>query len=197
MAFHLGLDVGTQSVKALLLDDERGPLAVRASALTCIAGLAPGHSEQHPADWLDGVRAAVAGLGAEHGDALRQVRSVAVSGQQHGLVALDAGDRVIRPAKLWNDTASAAQCAAIVAELGGTAELHRLTGHARLPAGFTAGKVRWLREREPDHFARLRHVLLPHDFVNLWLCGERCCEAGDASGTGWFDARARAHRCRR
>ncbi len=190
MPTYLGFDVGTQSVKALLLDDERGVVGVAAHALQVIAGLPPGHSEQHPRDWIEGMTRAARALAAAHPAAYGAIQGVGVSGQQHGFVPLDDKREVIRPAKLWNDTSSAEQCAAIVRQLGGHDRLFALTGN-HLPPGFTAGKIRWLREREPQHFARLRHVLLPHDFVNHWLTGELTCEAGDASGTGVFDVRAR------
>ena len=190
MPTYLGFDVGTQSVKALLLDDTRGVLGVAAHPLHLIDGLPPGHSEQHPRDWIAGMTAAAAALATAHPVAYRAVAAIGVSGQQHGFVPLDARHEVIRPAKLWNDTSSAAQCAAIARELGGYDRLFALTGN-HLPPGFTAGKVRWLREQEPQHFARLRHVLLPHDYANFWLTGALTCEAGDASGTGVFDVRAR------
>ena len=188
MQFALGLDVGTQGVKALLVD-AHGAIAASASApLSTIDGLPQGHSEQHPADWLAAIDRCLARLRDTHD--LGTIVAIGVSGQQHGLVPLDAEHRVIRPAKLWNDVASALECAAIVAAVGGPDALFARTGNA-LPPGFTAGKVAWLRNHEPEHFARLRHVLLPHDYVNLHLTGTLGCEAGDASGTGVFDVRAR------
>ncbi len=190
MATHLGIDVGTQSVKALLLDDERGVVATAAREVALIAGLPPGHSEQHPRDWLVATRAALAELRAAQPQAWAGVASIGVSGQQHGFVPLDAAGEVIRPAKLWNDVSTAAECAAIVAALGGRERLFGLTGNG-LPPGFTAGKIRWLATHEPANFARLRRVVLPHDYVNHWLTGEATCEAGDASGTGFFDVRTR------
>jgi len=190
MATYLGFDVGTQSVKALLLDDARGVLDVAARPLALIAGLPPGHSEQHPGAWIEAMAAAAGDLAACVPEAYAAIAAIGVSGQQHGLVALDARGDVIRPAKLWNDVASAPQCAAIEAALGGPQQMLALTGN-RLPPGFTAGKIRWLYEHEPESYARLRHVLLPHDYANAWLTGERVCEAGDASGTGLFDVRSR------
>lgn len=191
MASFLGIDVGTQSVKALLLDEARGVVATSAREVSLIAGLPPGHSEQHPHDWLAAARAALAELRVNHPQAWAEVAAIGVSGQQHGFVPLDHAGEVIRPAKLWNDVSTAAECTAIVAAVGGRERLFALTGNG-LPPGFTAGKVRWLAQHEPANFARLRSVLLPHDYVNLWLSGEATCEAGDASGTGFFDVRARA-----
>jgi xylulokinase len=111
---------------------------------------------------------------------LKEVRGIGVSGQQHGCVVLDKHDRPIRPAKLWCDTECAAEAAQVSAETGRS-----------VPAGFTAPKLPWLRAREPQHFARIRAVLLPHDFVNLWLTGRKATDHGDASGTGYYDPIAR------
>ena len=191
MASFLGIDVGTQSVKALLLDDAQGVVATSAREVSLIPGLPPGHSEQHPRDWLAAARAALDELRASHPLVWAEVAAIGVSGQQHGFVPLDGAGEVIRPAKLWNDVSTAAECAAIVAAVGGREALFARTGNG-LPPGFTAGKIRWLAEHEPANFARLRSVLLPHDYVNRWLCGEATCEAGDASGTGFFDVRTRA-----
>jgi len=191
VSLYLGLDVGTQSVKAILLDPERGIVATGHAPLAMIPSLPPGHSEQHPSDWLRGCGLATRQALSTLPGAAPRVRALAVSGQQHGLVALDAERRVLRPAKLWNDVSSAAECEALTRELGGTKKLFALTGN-RMAPGFTGGKVRWLRVHEPQNFARLQLVLLPHEYVNLWLTGTATCEAGDASGTGWFDVRARA-----
>jgi D-xylulose kinase len=189
VALYLGIDLGTQSLKALLLDPERGIAGVAAAPLELRPGLPPGHSEQDPADWLDALRTATAQVLRDSGADPAAIAGIGVSGQQHGLVPLDAEHRVIRPAKLWNDVSSAPQCAAIKRELGAK-RLFALTGN-HLPPGFTGGKVRWLAEHEPHHHERLALVLLPHDYVNLYLTGEACCEAGDASGTGFFDVVAR------
>ena len=106
---------------------------------------------------------------------------LAVSGQQHGLVVLDECGAVIRPAKLWCDTATAEEAREISTALG-----------RHVPTGFTASKVRWLARHEPENWARTHTAFLPHDFINFRLTGRRCCEAGDASGTAYFDVRARA-----
>jgi xylulokinase len=175
----LGFDVGTQSTKALVVDLARGDVIARAAAPhTTIAGLPPGHVEQHPAHWLAAVRATGRDVLARV-DACR-VAGIGVSGQQHGAVVLDEHGAVVRPAKLWCDTSTAAEAA----------ELAARTGRA-VPAGFTASKLLWLARHEPAAWARVRTVLLPHDHVNLWLTGEASMEAGDASGTGFFDPVAR------
>lgn len=191
MAIHLGLDVGTQGVKAVLLDPERGIVGRAAAALATIPDLPHGHSEQHPEDWRRAIVRACHDLRERCAPHYARVASLGVSGQQHGLVLLDADHAVVRPAMLWNDVRCAAECAEIVAAVGGAERLFELTGLGGLPPGFTAGKLRWLLRHEPDLFGRVARVLLPHDWVNLWLTGRAATEAGDASGTGWLDVRGR------
>ncbi|MGI8604013.1 MAG: xylulokinase [Verrucomicrobiales bacterium] len=191
MPLFLGLDSGTQSTKAVALDFESGDIAAQASAKhDLIAGLPPGHLEQHPNDWLRAVDAAVAGCLAQLGQRSREIRAIGVSGQQHGLVALDANDQVVRPAKLWCDTSTAPECEILAGLFGGAAGLIAQTGNA-IPPGFTAPKLLWLKRHEPENFARTTSVLLPHDYINFHLTGIKRMEYGDASGTGWFDVRRR------
>jgi len=176
---YLGLDVGTQGTKAVLLDVERRAVVARASSsYGLIEGLAPGAAEQHPETWWNAVRACLATLARAQD--LTGVRALGVSGQQHGFVALDREQRVIRPAKLWCDTSTAREAE----------ELSRLFLR-HVPAGFTASKILWLKRHEPQHFARLAHVLLPHDWINFRLTGELAMEAGDASGTALLDPATR------
>ncbi|MGE0143562.1 MAG: xylulokinase [Planctomycetota bacterium] len=191
MTTTLGLDVGTSGVKAVLLTAAQGVAASAQAPLQVLDGLPVGYSEQHPADWLHAIRVSLASLRDQVPAEFAAIEAVGVSGQQHGLVALDAAEEVLRPAILWNDVRCAAECAEIVASLGGPAGMFEATGLAALPPGFTAGKVRWLWRHEPHLFARLARVMLPHDFVNHWLTGERFTETGDASGTGWLDVRSR------
>ena len=183
----MGIDIGTSSCKALLLDETGTVLATGAVAYD-VSAPRPGWSEQDPADWIEGARTAIAGvLGRVPGVA---VRGIGLSGQMHGLVALDAGDRVLRPAILWNDQRNAAECAEIAEAAGGTEVLLAATNNRMLP-GYTGGKIRWLRNHEPEHFRRMRHVLNPKDYLRLRLTGERATEVSDASGTGLFDVRRR------
>src|SRR5262245_52389734 len=171
----LGLDVGTQGTKALAVDvDARAVIARASSTYDLIPGLPPGAAEQHPDTWWSAMRACTASLA--RGGELGRVRAIGVSGQQHGFVALDARKQVIRPAKLWCDTSTAAEARELTQTLG-----------RHVPAGFTASKILWLKRREREHFARLAHVLLPHDWINWKLSGELAMEAGDASGTALFD----------
>jgi xylulokinase len=154
-----------------------------------IAGLPPGHMEQHPQDWVAAMDAAVAEMASSF-DRTR-VRGIGVSGQQHGFVALDGQGKVIRAAKLWCDTSTAPECAILTRRMGGASAVIRRTGLPFLP-GYTAPKVLWLKRHEPRNFARLRHILLPHDYLNLHLTGNYFMECGDASGTGFLDVRKRA-----
>ena len=174
----LGFDVGTQSVKALVLDPDHGVVARSSEPLELIEGLGAGHMEQHPAHWLTAVQQTCKRVLAEVDRA--RIAGIGVSGQQHGCVVLDEHDAVIRPAKLWCDTATAEQAR----------ELSDRIGRA-VPTGFTASKLAWLKQHEPEHWQRVRRVLLPHDYVNFWLTGRATMECGDASGTGWFDPKAR------
>lgn len=174
----IGLDVGTQSTKGLLLDTSKsGPDAIlgRASVpYDLIPGLPPGAAEQHPHTWRDAVRAVIRELSALA--PRERIGGIGVSGQQHGLVVLDEKDEVIRPAKLWCDTTTAAE-----------AEEISRKGRFVVPTGYTLPKLLWLKRNEPENFARVRSVLLPHDYINFLLTGEKFMEAGDASGSGAFD----------
>jgi xylulokinase len=187
--YFIGIDAGTQSTKTVAVDAETGAVAASASAFYhLLPGLPPGYKEQDPQTWIDVADGSICVVVSK----LRgPVRGIGVSGQQHGFVPLDENDRVIRPAKLWNDTSTAAECEEIMAAVGGRARFIELTGNA-LPPGFTASKILWLKKHEPANFARLRTVLLPHDYLNLWLTGIKRMEYGDASGTALLDVRRRA-----
>ncbi|MDO8541111.1 MAG: xylulokinase [Opitutaceae bacterium] len=190
MSLFIGIDSGTQSVKAVVLDLDTAKVVAEARAPhRLIEGLPVGHMEQHPAEWavaLDTVILEVAQK-IEGG----RVRGIGVSGQQHGFVPLDAKGEVIRPAKLWCDTSTTAECALITKKLGGPKPAIRKTGNLILP-GFTAPKILWLKRHEPANYQRLRHVLLPHDHLNFHLTGNYFMEFGDASGTALMDVRNRA-----
>jgi len=185
---YLGIDCGTQSLKVLAWCPERGALAAASRSYDLIAGLPPGHKEQHPQVWLEALDDCMLELRGRID--LTDVRALGVSGQQHGLVVLDASDAVIRPAKLWNDTSTSAQCERIVAACGGIGPYQEETGNS-LPPGFTASKILWIKENEPENYARVRSCLLPHDFLNFHLTGNKVAEYGDASGTGYFRIRER------
>src|SRR2546422_2604938 len=187
----VGIDSGTQSTKVLVLDaNSRKVIAASAEPYDLIPNLPPGAKEQHPHTWRDATqkafRKALALAAARPGE----VKAIGVSGQQHGFVPLDKNGQVIRPAKLWCDTSTAAECDEIMGKLGGLKETIRAIGNAVLP-GFTASKILWMKKREPRNYARLGTVLLPHDYLNFWLTGRKVMEYGDASGTALLDVRTR------
>lgn len=190
--FYIGIDSGTQSTKAVVLDLESGTIVAQASrGYDLIAGLPAGHLEQHPADWVTALDGAVRQCLEVLGDRRSLIRGIGVSGQQHGLVVLDARDEVIRPAKLWCDTSTTDQCAQYAAAFGGQEGLIRQSGNAMLP-GYTIPKLLWLKQHEPDNFAKTRSILLPHDYLNFWLSGVKAMEYGDASGMGILRIKDRA-----
>jgi xylulokinase len=176
---HLGIDLGTSGVKAVLIDD--GALLAQATAPLSVATPHPLWSEQDPAAWWHATAAALRELGVRHD--LSAVRGIGLAGQMHGAVLLDAGDSVLRPAILWNDGRSGAECRDLE-----TAEprSRAITGNLAMP-GFTAPKLLWVRRHEPELFARVRRVLLPKDFLRLRMTGEAISEMSDASGTLWLD----------
>lgn len=189
MSLFIGIDSGTQSVKAVVLDLDTGRVVAEARAPhTMIPGLPVGHMEQHPREWAEAMDRVILEV-AQTIDRTR-VRGIGVSGQQHGFVPLDGAGKVIRPAKLWCDTSTAPECALLTKKLGGARATIRKTGNLILP-GFTAPKILWLKRHEPANYRRLRHILLPHDFLNFHLTGNYFMEYGDASGTALLDVRKR------
>jgi xylulokinase len=177
----VGLDIGTTGVKALALSPE-GAVMGRAEEEYPLSIPRPGWAEQDPDDWFRAADVALGRLGAES-------ERVGLAGQMHGLVVLDAERRVLRPAILWNDQRTAAECAEIEERVG-LARLIELTGNRALP-GFTAPKLLWLRRHEPETYDRIAHVLLPKDYVRLQLFGELATDVADASGTLLFDVAGR------
>jgi D-xylulose kinase len=186
----IGIDSGTQGTKAIVLSRERGELPAVGYAPHALIENNEGRREQEPQGWIDAATEAVAVALRIAGASPRDVRAIGVSGQQHGMVALDRDGMVIRPAKLWCDTETAPQCLTIERAMGGRERVIEAIGNA-VAAGFTASKVRWLIENEPENYDRLDRVLLPHDYLNFWLTGETKTECGDASGTAYFDVRNR------
>src|SRR5206468_12360412 len=134
--------------------------------------LPPGAKEQHPHTWREATASAIRQSLRQAKAVAAEVKAIGVSGQQHGFVPLDKSGAVIRPAKLWCDTSTAAECDEITARLGGAKATLSKLGNAVLP-GFTASKILWLKNREPKNFKRLATVLLPHDYLNFWLTGEK------------------------
>jgi xylulokinase len=187
----LGIDSGTQSSKAIVLELESGKILASAqSAYGLISGLKPGHLEQQPQDWVDAVDQCVTACVKKLKGKAKDIKGIGVSGQQHGLVVLDTKDQVIRPAKLWCDTSTQAQCEELAHEFGGQPGIIHLAGNAMLP-GYTIPKLLWLKQKEPKNFAKVKSILLPHDYLNFWLTGVKRMEYGDASGTGILNVRTR------
>ena len=187
----LGIDSGTQSTKCVVVDGTSGQiLASAVESYGLLEGLPPGHLEQDPASWTRALDSTVEACLSSIGERRGEIKGIGVSGQQHGLVVLDANDEIIRPAKLWCDTSTAQQCDQFAAAFSGHPGLIQRAGNAMLP-GYTAPKILWLKQNEPDHFARTRTVLLPHDYLNFHLTGVKRMEFGDASGTGLLNVRKR------
>ncbi len=181
MTTLVGLDVGTTGVKAIAITPD-GDVVASAEEGYPLSTPRPGWSEQDPDDWLRAAETALARLGVDP-------QRIGFSGQMHGLVCLDERDRVLRPAILWNDQRTGAECVEIE-QLVGLERLISLTGNRALP-GFTAPKLLWLRRHEPDVYRRVRRITLPKDYVRLRLTGEWALDVADASGTLLFDVAGR------
>jgi xylulokinase len=182
MKHLVGLDVGTSSVKGVKLAEDGSVLGV-AERPHGLSTPRPGWSEQDPDDWWRGAAGVLTELDGAH------AAGIGLTGQMHGLVALDKSRRPLRPAILWNDGRTQAQCDEIEERVG-LERLLELTGNRAL-AGFTAPKLVWMRENEPDLYARIEHVLLPKDYVRLRLTDEHATDVADASGTLLFDVAER------
>lgn len=183
---YLGLDLGTSGVKAMLVDANQNIIGSAHGALD-VSRPHFGWSEQDPAHWIGATEEAVAGLRAAHPKELAAVRGIGLSGQMHGATLLDGSDKVLRPCILWNDTRSYKEAA----ELDADPRFRRITGNIVFP-GFTAPKLVWVKNNEPDVFAKVKKVLLPKDYLRLWLAGEHISEMSDSAGTSWLDTGKRA-----
>jgi xylulokinase len=178
----LGIDLGTSEVKAALVD-EAGAVVGTAGAPLESSRPQPRWSEQDPEAWWRATLEVLESLRAAHPARLAAVRGIGLSGQMHGATLLDAADRPLRPAILWNDTRADRECEELLARAPATLEI---TGNRAMP-GFTAPKLLWVARHEPEVFARVRTVLLPKDFLRLRLTGEKISDLSDASGTLWLD----------
>ena len=174
---YLGLDLGTSGLKALLLDEGHGVVAVATAPLES-ARPSPGWSEQDPADWI----AACSQVLDELSEHLGSVQAIGIAGHMHGVVLLDAAGEVVRPCLLWNDTRAGAEAAAMDADPA----FRAISGTIVFP-GFSAPKLAWVRDHEPAHWARTERVLFPKDFLAHWLTGTLNCEPSDAAGSALFD----------
>jgi xylulokinase len=188
VAFVLGIDVSTTATKAVLVD-EAGAVAAIAASEYEFATPQPLWSEQEPGLWWSAAQAAIQAVLAAPGVRAAEIVAIGLTGQMHGAVLLDRDDRVLRPAILWNDQRTAAECE-LIRRAVGPRRLIEITGNDALP-GFTAPKLVWVRDHEPEVWARIAHVLLPKDYVRLRLTGEHAVDVADGSGTILFDLAAR------
>ncbi|MDP7062500.1 MAG: xylulokinase [Planctomycetota bacterium] len=183
MSLYLGVDLGTQSVKVVVFDAETESIVARGQdEVLAPNSPRPGAAEQDPADWWQAFDNAMHAALQQPGVDATRIRALGVSGQQHGLVALDEHLQVLRPAKLWCDVEAVEEAQQVSEWVG-----------RKVPAGFTAPKILWMVQHEPELFARLRYVTLPHDWLNLRLSGVLATDHGDASGTGLYDPTAGAY----
>jgi xylulokinase len=188
--YAIGIDSGTQGTKVLIVDFNGKVLGRGSHPHRMIEGLKPGTSEQDPQTWIDALENAL--LKALKAAKINpsEILSLGVSGQQHGCVPLNDNGIPIRPAKLWNDTSTATETEIIIKKLGGVKSYVQKIG-TNLAVGYTASKILWLKMNEPGHYNQLSSVLLPHNYINFFLTGNRQMEYGDASGTGLMDIRKR------
>jgi xylulokinase len=183
---YLGIDLGTSSVKALLIDGSQKVMGSASAALD-VARPHPGWSEQNADDWIAATEKALDALKASHGAELAAVKGIGLSGHMHGATLVDAHDKAIRPCILWNDTRSHAEAA----ELDDQPIFREKTGNIVFP-GFTAPKLLWVARHEAEAFKAVRYVLLPKDFLRLWLTGGHMSDMSDSAGTSWLDVGKRA-----
>ena len=189
MNYLLGIDVGTSGTKTVLFDTAGGVIASATYEYT-MQQPQNGWAEQNPEDWWKAVRLGVAQVLRDSGIHASDIRGIGISGQMHSLVMLDENNRVLRPAILWCDGRTTAECDEIHQRVG-KERLIELTANPAL-TGFTAGKILWVRKHEPEIYEKCRHILLPKDYIRLMLTGEYATEVSDASGMGLLDV---PHRC--
>jgi xylulokinase len=184
----LGIDVGTTGAKAILIT-AAGAVLAEATSEYPMATRRPLWAEQNPHDWWSATVASVREVLHQAAAPAEAVAGVGLTGQMHGLVLLDEHGEVLRPCIMWNDQRTGPQCAAITGQVG-EQRLLQLTGNPVLP-GFTAPKIVWVRENEPEVYGRIKHVLLPKDYIRYRLTGEFFSDVSDASGTAMFDVGGR------
>jgi xylulokinase len=188
MAYYLGIDVSTTGVKALLIDGQGGVIETATTDLP-LSTPRPLWSEQNPADWWDGAIKSIQQVIAKSGISGNDIEAIGLTGQMHGLTLLDEAGQVLRPAILWNDQRTGAQCDEIRERLG-KRRLVEITGNDAL-TGFTAPKILWVREHEPDVYAKVRHILLPKDYVRFKLTGDYAVDKADGAGMLLMDVKRR------
>ncbi|MCY4137492.1 MAG: xylulokinase [Rhodobacteraceae bacterium] len=183
---YVGLDLGTSGLRALLVDGG-GQMLGEAETAFGTMHPRPGWSEQAPKSWIEACRIVMSGLERDHPGAVESVRGIGISGHMHGATLLDEDGVALRPCILWNDTRSSEEAA----RLDAIPRMREITGNIVFP-GFTAPKLEWVRLHEPEIFRRTARVLLPKDFLRLWLTGEYFSDMSDSAGTSWLDVGSRA-----
>lgn len=178
---YLGIDIGTSGVKTILIDADQHIVSSAFCELT-VSRPHAGWSEQNPEEWIKATTNTLDNIKSTHAEALSAVKGIALSGQMHGATLIDKHDEVIRPCLLWNDTRSHKEAS----DLDDNPLFRKISGNIVFP-GFTAPKVLWVKNNEPDNFSKTAKVLLPKDYVRLWLTGEYVSDMSDASGTSWLD----------
>lgn len=180
---YIGIDLGTSGLKALLITDRQDILAESTQTLG-ISRPIDGWSEQNPSDWIVAAEKTIDELAAKH--SLKNLHGIGLSGHMHGAVLLDATDRVLRPCILWNVTRSHSEAA----EMDSNPMWRNIGGNIVFP-GFTAPKLAWVANNEPEIFDKIKKILLPKDYLRLWLTGEHVTDMSDAAGTSWLNTGAR------
>ena len=183
---YLGLDLGTSGLRAILTDAD-GTVVASSDQAYPVSHPHSGWSEQDPADWVAATERALDALKASHPGEVAALKAIGFSGQMHGATLLDKADKVLRPCILWNDTRSAREAAAMDADPA----FRKISGNIVFP-GFTAPKLAWVKAHEPELFDRVAMVLLPKDYLRLWLSGDHVSDMSDSAGTSWMDVGARA-----
>nr|WP_321443677.1 xylulokinase [uncultured Cohaesibacter sp.] len=182
---YLGIDLGTSGIKLLVMD-ERQQIVATVNQPLSVQRPDVGWSEQDPESWINATAKAFDELAASAPQAVKDIRAIGLSGQMHGATMLDEDDKPVAPCILWNDTRSHKEAA----ELDATEGFRALTGNIVFP-GFTAPKLAWMRNNKPDLFGRIKKVLLPKDYLRLWLTGDYVSDYSDSAGTAWLDVGSR------
>ena len=185
---YLGLDIGTSSIKGLLQNYD-GKIIASHNVNLSVSRPKEGYSEQNPQDWIEATKTVILAIKNIAGSKLNQLLAIGLSGQMHGLVAMDNTDKVLRPAILWNDARCDEQAKRLDVQFP---DFRRIAGNAVM-AGFTAPKALWMAERESEIFKQIKTILLPKDYVRFWLTGEKISDMSDTSGTLWLDVEKRKY----
>ena len=182
----IGIDIGTSGVKTLLIDDSQNVIADSHVAMK-VSRPHSGWSEQDPEEWVTATKATLDNLKTSHGKEMSAVTGIGLSGHMHGATLLGEKDEILRPCMLWNDTRSSKEAEALDSD----PKFQEISGNIVFP-GFTAPKVAWVQKHEPEIFSKIKKVLLPKDYVRLWLTGEYVSDMSDSSGTSWLNVEKRA-----